>query len=100
MKAGRKPKARRPVVKARKQPKARRPQRRTVHLPKTEVVELQEEISATGRSLDAIITEALRIRRGALEAIGIEIETTMATELSRLIESHCRAGAKVLARIK
>jgi hypothetical protein len=68
---------------------------RSIQLPEAEDQELQEEMKASNRSPSSIVTEALRLRRMVLEALGIEAAGTdpavVASAAKRALEAGVRA---------
>lgn len=70
---------------------------RSIRLPKPEDDKLAEEVAATGRSFNGIITEALQIRRAALEALGLEAGGVGPEELAEFVAQCVRAGVKAMS---
>lgn len=68
----------------------------SIQLSEAENRELQEEVKATNRSASSIVTEALRLRRMVLEALGIEAAGTDPAEVcstaKRALEDGVRAS--------
>ncbi|WP_224248305.1 hypothetical protein [Hyalangium gracile] len=60
---------------------------RSIRLPREVELELQEEMTATDRSANSIVAEALRLRRAILEAMGVG---GAGTEPSALADSATR----------
>lgn len=81
----------------REQPKA---PPRSIRLPREEERSLQEELNASGRAPSNIITEALRIRRAVLEALGIEAVGTDAGLIFSLVKDTLLAGMEARARAR
>ncbi len=68
----------------------------SIHLPEAEERELQEEVKATNRSASSIVTEALRLRRIVLEALGIEAAGTNPAEVARATKRALEAGVRAM----
>lgn len=67
---------------------------RSIRLPRETEDKLREELSATGRSASSIITEALAIRRAALEVLGMEAGGVESEVLPDLVAECVRAGLR------
>jgi uncharacterized membrane protein len=68
----------------------------SIQLPEAEERELQEELRATTRSASSIVTEALRLRRMVLEALGIEAAGTDPAEVASAAKRALKAGVRAL----
>lgn len=69
-----------------------RPPPPTIRLPPEEEFALEEEVQATARSYTGIITEALRLRRAVLEALGIEAAGTEPGEIAEAVRKAIVVG--------
>ena len=69
---------------------------RNIQLPEAEERELQEEVKATQRSASSIVTEALRLRRTVLEALGIEAAGTNPAEVADAAKRALEAGVRAM----
>jgi uncharacterized membrane protein len=69
---------------------------RHIQLPEAEERELQEELKATKRSASSIVTEALRLRRTVLEALGIEAAGTNPAEVADAAKRALEAGVRAM----
>ena len=69
---------------------------RSIQLPEAEERELQEELKATKRSASSIITEALRLRRMVLEALGIEAAGTNPAEVASAAKHALEVGVRAI----
>jgi hypothetical protein len=67
-------------------------------LPDDEERELQEEIKATGRSVNAIVLESLRLRRVVLEAMGVETAGTEPGVVAQTAKKAIEAGQRFLKK--
>jgi hypothetical protein len=81
-------------------PKENTESTRSILLPKAEERELQEEMRATTRSAASIVTEALRLRRMVLEALGIESAGTNPVEVASAAKRALKAGVRALSANK
>ena len=73
---------------------------RSVRLPREEEQALAEEASASNRSATGIITEALRLRRSVLEALGVQAAGTEPSALATLVQKLIRMGMKAQQQAK
>ena len=73
---------------------------RSIQLPEDEERELQEELKTTNRSANSIITEALRLRRMVLEALGIEAAGTNPAEVASAAKRALEAGVRAMRATK
>lgn len=64
----------------------------TILLPKDEAQLLSEEVAGSNRSESAIITEALRLRRVVLDALGIQEAGTEPGEIARIATKVIKRG--------
>jgi hypothetical protein len=69
---------------------------RNIQLPEAEERELQEEMKATTRSASSIVTEALRLRRMVLEAVGVEAAGTDPAEVASAAKRALEAGVRAI----
>jgi hypothetical protein len=73
---------------------------RSIQLPEAEERELQEEMKASTRSASSIVTEALRLRRMILEALGIEAAGTEPAEVASAAKRALEVGVRAISAAK
>lgn len=72
----------------------------TIQLPADEEHELAEEVKATGRTINAIVLESLRLRRAVLEAMGVETAGTEPGVVAQTAKKAIEAGQRFLKKSK
>lgn len=71
-----------------------------LRLPREEELALEEEVQATARSRIGIITEALRLRRAVLVALGVEAVGTDPGEIAEAVRKAIEVGQVRLKSVK